>query len=130
MGHATKNKKTKLYSLDDDGIEKADALYRVEQVMIADGSYNENKEDPLVRVVGPEHGGRSRTVSQIIGYTKVHGGLFKNVNYGRNSIRQVDTCTDGHVNYPPIMVIYFNCLLYICTCILKMLNGLAERNPM
>lgn len=26
MGHATKNKKTKLYSLDDDGIEKADAL--------------------------------------------------------------------------------------------------------
>ncbi|XP_076937014.1 uncharacterized protein LOC143604403 [Bidens hawaiensis] len=78
-------------------------IYRVEQVMIADGSYNENKEDPLVRVVGPEHGGRSRTVSHIIGYTKVHGGLFKNVNYGRNSIRQVDTCSDGQVNYPPIM---------------------------
>ncbi|KAL4563343.1 hypothetical protein LXL04_027384 [Taraxacum kok-saghyz] len=29
--------------------------------MIADGSYDLNKEDPLIRLLGPEHGGRSRT---------------------------------------------------------------------
>lgn len=54
--------------------------------MIADGSYNENKEDPLVRVVGPEHGGRSRTVSQIIGndYTYTHIFVAKNLLYAHS----------------------------------------------
>jgi hypothetical protein len=35
--------------------------------VIVDGSYFEEKDDPLVRVLGPEHGGRSRTLPEIIG---------------------------------------------------------------
>ncbi|XP_076922092.1 uncharacterized protein LOC143583751 [Bidens hawaiensis] len=102
MGHATKNEETKLYSLDDVAIEKASTLKQVEKRMIADESYYENKEDPLVRVIGPEHGGRSRTISQIIGYTKVHRGLFKNVNHDKVLLPQVDVRPYIRVDYPPI----------------------------
>ncbi|XP_076920179.1 uncharacterized protein LOC143581238 [Bidens hawaiensis] len=102
MGHATKNEETKLYSLDDVAIEKASTLKQVEKRMIADESYYENKEDPLVRVIGPEHGGRSRTISQIIGYTKVHRGLFKNVNHDKVLVPQVDVRPYIRVDYPPI----------------------------
>ncbi|KAK1424918.1 hypothetical protein QVD17_20259 [Tagetes erecta] len=49
--------------------------------MMADGSYAQNKDDPLVRVVGPEHGGK----------TKVHGGLFKNVIHDIESDARLDT---------------------------------------
>lgn len=93
---------------------------REEKNMIADGSYYQNEEDPLVRLLGPEHGGRSRTVSNIIGPTKVSGGLFKNVKKSRKSIPRVDTnqtfresngVSDGRlVEYPPIEVIYLQFL--------------------
>ncbi|KAL8210937.1 hypothetical protein R6Q57_005374 [Mikania cordata] len=53
----------------------------VEKEMIKDGTYNKGIEDPLSRVFGPEHGGRTRTVSNVIGKTKVKGGLF---NIGKN----------------------------------------------
>ena len=84
--------------------------------MIADESYYQNEEDSLVRLLGPEHGGRSRIVSNIIGPTKVLGGLSKNVKKSQNSIPRVDTSpifrkSDGVsggrlVEYPLIEVIY------------------------
>ncbi|KAK1429694.1 hypothetical protein QVD17_11909 [Tagetes erecta] len=89
MALATKDKETMLYELDDFGIRIACELYRVECEMIKDGTYFLNKEDPIIRLLGAEHGGRSRTVSDIIGYTKVYGGLLR--NHDRDSIRQGDT---------------------------------------
>lgn len=81
--------------------------------MIADGSYDLNKEDPLIRLLGPEHGGRSRTVCEIIGSTKVHGGLIKNVNHSTCSVNTKPSYHDSSCgsggpcnDYPPIQVIY------------------------
>ncbi|KAK1421948.1 hypothetical protein QVD17_24725 [Tagetes erecta] len=109
MGHAKEIKETKEYELTDFVIEIGADLFRVEQEMKADGSYSQNKEDPLVRVVGPEHGGCSRTVSHLIGKTKVHGGLFKNVNHDTESNARLETMrhgssygSDARVEYPPI----------------------------
>lgn len=45
--------------------------------MIEDGTYYISENDPIIEVFGAEHGGRSRTVSNIIGPTQVHGGLVK-----------------------------------------------------
>ncbi|KAK1408277.1 hypothetical protein QVD17_39914 [Tagetes erecta] len=64
-------KATNEYELTDFVIEIGADLFRVEKEMMADGSYAQNKDDPLVRVVGPEHGGSSRTVSHLIGKTKL-----------------------------------------------------------
>ncbi|KAI7749924.1 hypothetical protein M8C21_030952, partial [Ambrosia artemisiifolia] len=61
----------------------------------------------------PEHVGRAWTVYLIVGYTRVHGGLYKNVNYDdRGSVPMVDMSTnfcgfsDGFgeriVDHPPI----------------------------
>jgi hypothetical protein len=35
--------------------------------MIGDGSYMAGKSDPLTNLLGPEHGGRSRALSNVIG---------------------------------------------------------------
>ncbi|XP_076912694.1 uncharacterized protein LOC143571061 [Bidens hawaiensis] len=87
--------------------------------MIEDGSYFSGKEDPLTRLLGPEHGGRSRTTSHIIAPSKVHGGLFqgggqlsqKKLPTARSfrgvdsspSIRGAsDTSGGSHIHYPVI----------------------------
>ncbi|KAL8214411.1 hypothetical protein R6Q57_003860 [Mikania cordata] len=82
----------------------------VEKEMIKDGTYFEGNVDPLAKVLGPEHGGRSRTVSNVIGATKVRGGLFKgtkhrsktDVNRQRVSVQKVDEshvlCGSSYVN--------------------------------
>nr|KAJ0203353.1 hypothetical protein LSAT_V11C500252790 [Lactuca sativa] len=104
--------------------------------MIADGSYYQNEEDPLVRLLGPEHGGRSRTVSNIIGPTKVSGGLFKNVKKSRKSMPRVDTnqtfresngVSDGRlVEYPPIEVMTAcDLLLKVADIELKVASGMT-----
>ncbi|KAK9054122.1 hypothetical protein SSX86_025199 [Deinandra increscens subsp. villosa] len=106
---AKKNKETQLYELDNHAVKVAANLNEAERNMKADKSYYENKEDPIIRVLGPEHGGRSRTVSDIIGYTKVHGGLVRNVNDDRDStpsLRDSNCRSNGHVDYPPIEVIF------------------------
>ncbi|KAM0029530.1 hypothetical protein Hdeb2414_s0014g00432611 [Helianthus debilis subsp. tardiflorus] len=74
---AKKNKETNKYELEPDALLTLNLLVDTEKKMIEDKSYFEGKEDPLVRVLGREHGGRSRTVSGIIGFTKVHGGLYE-----------------------------------------------------
>ncbi|KAK9049567.1 hypothetical protein SSX86_031464 [Deinandra increscens subsp. villosa] len=71
MGRAKRIKKAKgsetdSYELPLDAITTFGDLVRVEREMIADGSYLKEKDDPLVRVLGSEHGGRSRTVSEVI----------------------------------------------------------------
>ncbi|KAL9996137.1 hypothetical protein Hdeb2414_s0006g00217161 [Helianthus debilis subsp. tardiflorus] len=57
--------------------------------MNANGSYFSGVEDPLSRLLGPEHGGRLRTVSNIIGRTKAKGGLFQ----GARQQSQTDVST-------------------------------------
>ncbi|KAL4585004.1 hypothetical protein LXL04_009617 [Taraxacum kok-saghyz] len=101
LGCSIQNKETKLYELPPSAIEDFKILDQEEKSMIADGSYDLNKEDPLIRLLGPEHGGRSCTVCEIIGSTKVHGGLIKNVNHSTCSVNTKGSggpCND----YPPI----------------------------
>ncbi|KAJ0735337.1 hypothetical protein HanPI659440_Chr11g0430961 [Helianthus annuus] len=74
---AIKNKETNKYELEPDALLTLNLLVDTEKKMIEDKSYFEGKEDPLVKVLGREHGGRSRTVSGIIGFTKEHGGLYE-----------------------------------------------------
>ncbi|KAL4583243.1 hypothetical protein LXL04_007811 [Taraxacum kok-saghyz] len=102
LGCSIQNKETKLYELPPSAIEDFKILDQEEKSMIADGSYDLNKEDPLIRLLGPEHGGRSRTVCEIIGSTKVHGGLIKNVNHSTCSVNT--SCGSGGPcnDYPPI----------------------------
>ncbi|MFS7911923.1 hypothetical protein Hanom_Chr02g00123741 [Helianthus anomalus] len=75
-GRASRNKQTGLCEVNDIQ-EKVDALGHAESEMKADGTYYQGREDPLTRCFGPERGGQSRTVSYVIGSTKVHGGLYK-----------------------------------------------------
>ncbi|KAJ0493043.1 hypothetical protein HanIR_Chr12g0581611 [Helianthus annuus] len=67
VSRAKRNRKTKLYSLCASTRAESIKLAVFERKMIDDGSYFSNKEDPLTRLLGPEHGGRSRTISNIIG---------------------------------------------------------------
>ncbi|KAK1427584.1 hypothetical protein QVD17_16272 [Tagetes erecta] len=73
--------------------------------MMADGSYAQNKDDPLVRVVGPRTGG----VHELCLILLVHGGLFKNVIHDTESDARLDTMrrassygSDAQVAYPLI----------------------------
>ncbi|KAK1428079.1 hypothetical protein QVD17_16907 [Tagetes erecta] len=109
MGRAKEIKATNEYELTDFVIEIGADLFRVEKEMMTDESYAQNKDDPLVRVVGTEHGGNSRTVSHLIGKTKVHGGLFKNVNHDTDSDAQPNMMrcgssygSDARIEYSPI----------------------------
>ncbi|MFS7928750.1 hypothetical protein Hanom_Chr04g00324421 [Helianthus anomalus] len=93
--------------------------------MIADGSYFAGKDDPILRVMGREHGGRTQAVSEVIGSTNVYGGLFNNgkkrarngdsldVNEERGSVSLVDNISSPSfcgasafggptMSYPPI----------------------------
>ncbi|KAJ0813639.1 hypothetical protein HanPSC8_Chr17g0775841 [Helianthus annuus] len=83
--------------------------------MIEDGSYFAVKDDPIVRVMGREHGGRTRAVSELIGSTQVQGGLFNHskkraksdnsldANQERGSVSWVDKNSAGPIiSYPPI----------------------------
>ncbi|KAL4567728.1 hypothetical protein LXL04_023320 [Taraxacum kok-saghyz] len=109
LGCSIQNKETKLYELPPSAIEDFKILDQEEKSMIADGSYDLNKEDPLIRLLGPEHGGRSHTVCEIIGSTKVHGGLIKNVNHSTCSVNTKPSYHDSSCgsggpcnDYPPI----------------------------
>ncbi|XP_076913338.1 uncharacterized protein LOC143571926 isoform X1 [Bidens hawaiensis] len=77
MARAKKIKGTDSYELPSDAHETINEMACTEKKMIEDGTYFEGKDDPLIRVLGPEHGGRTRTISNVIGSTKVRGGLFK-----------------------------------------------------
>ncbi|KAD4384552.1 hypothetical protein E3N88_24720 [Mikania micrantha] len=101
LSKAKKNKETKAYELTDDTKEKIKELVCVEQSMIKDESYFNENDDPLKRVLGPEHGGCSRTVSNVIGSTKVHGGLF---NVGKHR-KKNDTGRDGSRGSVPIQMV-------------------------
>ncbi|CAH1454613.1 unnamed protein product [Lactuca virosa] len=104
--------------------------------MIADGSYVQNKEDPLFRLLGRKHGGRSRTISNIIGPTQVYGGLFKNVENSRSTRPQVDMIPTIHessgasggrlTEYPPIEVrTECDLLVNLADTQLKVATGIA-----
>ena len=45
--------------------------------MKEDGRYVAYGYDPIIELFGPEHGGRTRTVSDVVGMTQVHGGEFR-----------------------------------------------------
>ncbi|KAK9056921.1 hypothetical protein SSX86_024286 [Deinandra increscens subsp. villosa] len=77
VARAKKNLQTNLYEIEQNLHAVINNLAIEERKMIEDGSYYEEREDPITRVLGPEHGGRSRTVSTVIGVTQVQGGLFK-----------------------------------------------------
>nr|KAJ0198358.1 hypothetical protein LSAT_V11C700370730 [Lactuca sativa] len=125
-----------MYDLPQKTIEDFKILELEEKNMIADKSYYQNEEDPLVRLLGPEHGERSQTISSIIGPTKVSGRLFKNVKKSRNSIPRVDTsppfCQSNGVSggrlveYPPIEVMTTcDFLLKVADTELKVASGMA-----
>ncbi|KAL8249855.1 hypothetical protein R6Q59_006723 [Mikania micrantha] len=52
-------------------------LIDVEKNMKRDGSYGDGRSDPLTQIFGPEHGGRTRTVSGVVGRTQLRGCYFK-----------------------------------------------------
>ncbi|KAI7747188.1 hypothetical protein M8C21_031893, partial [Ambrosia artemisiifolia] len=70
MSQKVKNPESKSYELAPDSHETIKRLVRTEREMIEDGSYFAGKDDPIVRVMGREHGGRTRAVSEVIGSTK------------------------------------------------------------
>ncbi|KAD3337202.1 hypothetical protein E3N88_32722 [Mikania micrantha] len=79
---AKKNKQTQLYELLDYD-EKINDLIKLEKEMIKKGNYCKGRVDPVSVCFGPEHGGRTRIVSDIIGSTHVHGGLYKSARVVR-----------------------------------------------
>ncbi|KAJ0668079.1 hypothetical protein HanPI659440_Chr17g0684971 [Helianthus annuus] len=104
-----KKQETNSYELAPDSHET------IERLMIEDGSYFAVKDDPIVRVMGREHGGRTRAVSELIGSTQVQGGLFNHrkkraksdnsldANQERGSVSWVDKNSAGPIiSYPPI----------------------------
>ncbi|KAJ0893811.1 putative Ulp1 protease family catalytic domain, papain-like cysteine peptidase superfamily [Helianthus annuus] len=115
MSKKIKNPETNSYELAPDSHETIERLVRTEREMIEDGSYFAGKDDPIVRVMGREHGGRTRAVSELIGSTQVHGGLFNNskkrarrcnsldANKEKGSVSWVDKNSGGPIiSYPPI----------------------------
>ncbi|MFS7900096.1 hypothetical protein Hanom_Chr14g01331111 [Helianthus anomalus] len=70
VSRAKRNRKTNIYSLSEGTRAQSIKLLSYadfEKKMIDDGSYFSGKEDPLTKLLGRERGGRSRTVSSIIG---------------------------------------------------------------
>ncbi|KAK9070275.1 hypothetical protein SSX86_010675 [Deinandra increscens subsp. villosa] len=157
MGRAKRIKKSKRsetdsYELPLDAITMFGDLVRVEREMIADGSYLKEKDDPLVRVWGSEHGGRSRTVSEVIGATRVHDGLYKNgrkrarndsganVNFDTSSASPVNvsqplhgaSCESvGRIDYPPIELV-LKLHIFLTTLAVKDVKdsfGFVEHDP-
>ncbi|KAJ0795162.1 putative Ulp1 protease family catalytic domain, papain-like cysteine peptidase superfamily [Helianthus annuus] len=115
MSQKIKNPETNLYELAPDSHETIERLVRTEREMIEDGSYFAGNDDPIVRVMGREHGGRTRAVSEVIGSTHVYGGLFNSskkrarngnsldANHERGSVSWVDKNSGGpNMSYAPI----------------------------
>ncbi|KAM0036947.1 hypothetical protein Hdeb2414_s0014g00432361 [Helianthus debilis subsp. tardiflorus] len=88
MSQKIKNPETNSYELAPESLEKIERLVRTEREMIVDGSYFAGKDDPIIRVMGREHGGRTRVVSEVIGSTNVYEGLFNN---GKKRARNGDS---------------------------------------
>ncbi|KAF5809106.1 hypothetical protein HanXRQr2_Chr04g0153231 [Helianthus annuus] len=81
MSKKIKNPETNSYELAPDLHETIECLVRTERKMIEDGSYFAGKDDPIVRVMGREHGGRTRAVSELIGndthtHTHTHTHIY------------------------------------------------------
>ncbi|MFS7986274.1 hypothetical protein Hanom_Chr11g01008381 [Helianthus anomalus] len=55
---------------------KIDELIDTEKKMIVDGTYGKGSEDPITKVFGREHGGRTRGVSSAIGNTYTHTHIY------------------------------------------------------
>ncbi|KAL8218089.1 hypothetical protein R6Q57_021462, partial [Mikania cordata] len=89
LSKANKKKETKSYELASYTKDKINELAYVEKEMIEDGTYFKGIDDPLNRVLGPEHGGRSSTVSNVTGSTKVKGGIFKVSKHRNPSVASV-----------------------------------------
>ncbi|KAJ0454693.1 hypothetical protein HanIR_Chr15g0742991 [Helianthus annuus] len=115
MSKKIKNPQTNSYELAPYSHETIECLVRTERKMIEDGSYFAGKDDPIVRVMGREHGGRTRAVSELIGSTQVQGGLFNHskrrarsgnsldANQERGSVSLVEKNFGGPIiSYPPI----------------------------
>ncbi|KAJ0490021.1 hypothetical protein HanRHA438_Chr12g0561221 [Helianthus annuus] len=115
MSQKIKNPETNLYELASDSHETIERLVRTEREMIEDGSYFAGNDDPIVRIMGREHGGRTRAVSEVIGSTHVYGGLFNSskkrarsgnsldANHKRGSVSWVDKNSGGpNMSYAPI----------------------------
>ncbi|KAM0007081.1 hypothetical protein Hdeb2414_s0008g00286441 [Helianthus debilis subsp. tardiflorus] len=107
MSKKIKNPETNSYELAPDSHETIECL--------VDGSYFSRKDDPIVRVMGREHGRRTWAVSELIGSTHVQGGLFNcskkraksgntlDANQDRGSVSWVDKNSGGPIiSYPPI----------------------------
>ncbi|MFS7965647.1 hypothetical protein Hanom_Chr09g00764671 [Helianthus anomalus] len=115
MSQKIQNPETNLYKLAPDSHETIERLVRTEREMIEDGSYFAGNDDPIVRVMGREHGGRTRAVFEVIGSTHVYGGLFNSgkkrarrgnsldANHERGSVSWVDKNSGGpNMSYAPI----------------------------
>uniref|UniRef100_A0A251T393 DUF8039 domain-containing protein n=1 Tax=Helianthus annuus TaxID=4232 RepID=A0A251T393_HELAN len=115
MSQKIKNPETNLFELASDSHETIERLVRTEREMIEDGSYFAGNDDPIVRIMGREHGGRTRAVSEVIGSTHVYGGLFNSskkrarsgnsldANHKRGSVSWVDKNSGGpNMSYAPI----------------------------
>ncbi|XP_022015820.1 uncharacterized protein LOC110915432 [Helianthus annuus] len=123
VSRAKRNRKTNIYSLSEGTRAQSIKLAHFEKKMIDDGSYFSGKEDPLTKLLGRERGGRSRTVSSIIGHTKVRGGLFQggrqdsqnNVPTSQNNVPTgcaSDASGGSNIEYPSIKEPTFCELLY------------------
>ncbi|KAJ0579820.1 hypothetical protein HanHA300_Chr04g0122261 [Helianthus annuus] len=73
---------------------KIDELIDTEKKMIVDGTYGKGSEDPITKVFGREHGGRTRGVSSAIGHTKVKGPYFK------GATKRVEVSTTVNMSQP------------------------------
>ncbi|KAK9063144.1 hypothetical protein SSX86_017014 [Deinandra increscens subsp. villosa] len=102
VARAKRNPQTKLYEIEQNMHATVKKLALEERQMIKDGSYFEARDDPITRVLGPEHGGRTRTVSDVIGRTMVHRGLFKRARQqNQNNVLTMQARTDVGVDASP-----------------------------
>lgn len=75
LGRLRRNKNTGLKELTSDVQERLNKLVLKERQMKADGSFFIAGKDPLIGVLGPEHPGRTRAVSSVVGIKKALGYL-------------------------------------------------------
>nr|GEY65170.1 hypothetical protein [Tanacetum cinerariifolium] len=75
LGRLRRNKNTGLKELTSDVQERLKKLVLKERQMKADGSFFVAGKDPLIWVLGPEHPGRTRAVSSVVGYKKALGSV-------------------------------------------------------
>ncbi|GJY14938.1 ulp1 protease family, C-terminal catalytic domain-containing protein [Tanacetum coccineum] len=75
LGRLRRNKNTGLKELTSDVQERLNKLVLKEREMKADGSFFVAGKDPLIGVLGPEHPGRTRAVSSVVGFKKALGSV-------------------------------------------------------